>query len=83
MRGIFILTLLKSFTIMKVLLDIKDENAASLMEVLKGLSYVKAKPLTASKAAFLEDLKEAVDEVKLAKKGKIKLKSFDSFLNEL
>ncbi len=68
---------------MKVILDIKDENASSLMEVLKGLKYVKAKPITTAKATYFVELKESVEEVKLAKKGKLKLKTFDSFLNEL
>ncbi|MCC5816302.1 MAG: hypothetical protein JJT78_16245 [Leptospira sp.] len=46
---------------MKVLLDIQDKKAASLLEVLKGLSYVKTKPLTKANAEFLEDAKTAVD----------------------
>ena len=29
---------------MKLLLDIKDAKVSQFMEVLKGLSYVKAKP---------------------------------------
>lgn len=33
---------------MKVLLDIPDNKASSLMEVLKSISYVKAKQLTAT-----------------------------------
>lgn len=67
---------------MKVLLEIKDDKAPYLMEVLRGLAYVKAKPLGNEKALFLEELKDAIDEVKLAKAGKKKLKSFDDFLNE-
>jgi hypothetical protein len=46
---------------MKVLLDIQDKKAASLLEVLKGLSYVKTKPLTKANAEFLEDAKTAID----------------------
>ena len=68
---------------MKVLLDIKDDKATFVLEVLKNFSFVKAKKLTVSKARFLEDLKDAVDEVKLAKQGKAKLKSADQLLNEL
>jgi len=70
--------------IMKVLLEIEDKKAPALMEVLKGLKYVKTKRIKETKKeAFLKDLKEAVEEVKLAKQGKIKLKTFDEFLNEL
>jgi len=35
------------------------------------------------KKAFMYDLKDSVEEVKLAKEGKIKLKSAKDFLNEL
>jgi hypothetical protein len=35
------------------------------------------------KKAFMADLKEAIEEVKLAKEGKIKLQSAKDFLNEL
>lgn len=38
-------------------------------------------PLT--KAAILADVKEALEEVKLYKQGKIKLQTLDDFLNEL
>jgi hypothetical protein len=68
---------------MKVLLDIKDNKSAFFMEMLKNFSFVKATTLSESKAEFLQDFKEAVDEVKLAKEGKIKLQSARDFLNEL
>lgn len=57
---------------MKILLDVPDNKASSLIDVLKSISYVKAKPLTDSKALLLEELKEAVDEMKLIKSGKKK-----------
>lgn len=68
---------------MKVLLDIKDNKAAFFMEMLQNFSFVKATTLTESKAEALKEFKEAVDEVKLAKEGKIKLPSARDFLNEL
>lgn len=69
---------------MKVLLDIKDDKAPALLEVLKGLSYVKTeKIISAEKSALIEDLKESIKEVKLAKEGKIKLKTLDELLDEL
>jgi hypothetical protein len=57
---------------MKVILDIKDDKAAFVMEVLKNFSFVKAKPLTPYKAEVLERLKEAVEEVNQVKVGKKK-----------
>ena len=68
---------------MKVLLDIPDNKAKSLMEVLRSISFVKAKPLTESKAQFLEELREAVEEMKLIKSGKKKPRNAEDFLNEL
>lgn len=68
---------------MRVLLDIKDNKADFFMELLQSFSYVKAKPLTPAKALFLEELKEAVDEINLIKSGKKKARNFEDFLNEL
>jgi len=68
---------------MKVLLDIRDDKALSLLEVLKGLSYVKTKTLTDAKALLLEELKEATEEMKLIRAGKKKARNADDFLNEL
>jgi hypothetical protein len=68
---------------MKVLLDIKDNKAGFVMELLKNFSFVKTQNLTPTKAQFLQELKESVKEVTLAKQGKIKLQSARDFLNEL
>lgn len=68
---------------MKVLLDIKDNKATHLLEVLKGLSYVKATPLTDAKALLMEEIREAVEEMKLIRAGKKKARNAEDFLNEL
>ncbi|NHE59432.1 hypothetical protein [Cyclobacterium plantarum] len=68
---------------MKVLLDIKDEKAAFIMELLSNFKFVKAKPLTPYKSEVLEGLKEAVDEVNQIKSGKKKAQPLSDFLNEL
>jgi len=68
---------------MKILLDIPDNKAASLMDVLRSISYVKAKPITEAKALLLEEIKEAVEEMKLIKSGKKKGRNAEDFLNEL
>ncbi len=68
---------------MKVLLDIKDSKAPYLMEVLKGLSYVKAKQLTPYKAKVLKDIREAVKEMKLIKEGKLKGRNAEDLFDEL
>lgn len=68
---------------MKLLLDIKNEKAAFVMELLKSLSFVKAKPLSDADAEILEGLKEAVAQVKSAKEEKTELKSARELLNEI
>ena len=57
---------------MKILLDIPDNKAASFLDVVKSISYIKAKQLTDTKALLMEEIKEAVDEMKLIRSGKKK-----------
>ena len=52
---------------MKVLLYIPDNKAFSLLEVLRNISYVKAKPITDVKALLMKEIREAVEEMKLIK----------------
>ncbi len=68
---------------MKVLLDIKDDKAGFLLEILRSLSFVKTKSLSDEKALLLSELKEAVDEMKLVKAGKRKGRKIEDLLNEL
>ena len=68
---------------MKVLLDIKDSKAPSLMEVLSGLSYVKAKTISDEKALLMEEIKEAVHELTLIRQGKLKGIPAKQLLDEL
>lgn len=69
---------------MKVVIDIPDNQLTFAMKVLKSLSFVKkANPLSASAADLWEDLKDAANDVKLHKQGKIKLKTAQQLLNEL
>jgi hypothetical protein len=69
---------------MKVLIDIPDNEATFGMKVLKSLSFVKkAKPMTVAAADLWDDLKDAAEQVRLHKQGKIKLKNAQELLNEL
>jgi len=68
---------------MKVLLDIKDNKAIHLLEVLKGLPYVKTKTISNEKALLIEEFKEAAEEMKLIRAGKKTARNLDDFLNEL
>ncbi len=68
---------------MKVILDIKDNKAAFVMELLNNFSFVKAKSISPAKAQFLEELKEAVDNLNLVKQGKIEPRPAKDLLDEL
>ncbi len=68
---------------MKAVLDIKDSRAAFVMELLGSLPFVKVKPISGEKALLLEELKEAVDAVALAKSGKAKARDAKAVLDEL
>lgn len=68
---------------MKILLDIPDSKAASLMEVLRSISYVKAKQLTDGKAQLMKEIRQAVEEMKLVRAGKLKARPVEDLLNEL
>jgi len=68
---------------MKVLLDIKDNKADFVMELLQSLSFVKTETISPAKAHFLKEFKQSIEEVNLAKQGKIKLKTVDQLLDGL
>ncbi len=53
------------------------------MAVLKSISYVKTKQLTDAKALLMEEIREAVEEMKLIRAGKKKARNAEGFLNEL
>ncbi|SHN35472.1 hypothetical protein [Mucilaginibacter sp. OK098] len=68
---------------MKIILEIKDEKAPFILEVLRNFKDVKATPLSNYKADVLEGIKEAVEEVNLIKQGKLKGIPARELLNEL
>lgn len=68
---------------MKLILDIKDDKAAFIMELLGNFNFVKAAPLGKHDAATLENLMLAVEEVNDIKAGRKESQSLTSFLNEL
>ncbi|MBX2977965.1 MAG: hypothetical protein KF905_01610 [Flavobacteriales bacterium] len=72
---------------MKLVIDVKDNKAELLLEFLKTLSYVKVKAVPAEesdeKAAIIASVKQAVEEMKLVKAGKLKGRDAIEVLNEL
>ena len=72
----------------QITLEIPDKKFPFFMELLKNLGLEKKARVAKeekepSKEEILQGIREAAEEVKLAKQGKVKLKSFESFLNEL
>ena len=68
---------------MKVLLDIQDNKADFIMELLNSFSFVKAKQITKEKSQLIEDIKVAVDNLNLVKKGELKARPLSELLDEL
>jgi hypothetical protein len=57
---------------MKLLLDIKDNKAPFIIELLDNFRFVKTEPLSDEKALLIKEIKEAVKYMNKVKKGKAK-----------
>lgn len=68
---------------MKLMLDIEDDKAPFIIEVLKNFKFVKTKPLSTYKYEVLEGLKEGIEEMKLIQSGKLKETSARDLFDEL
>lgn len=68
---------------MKLLLDIKDDKADFIMELLKNFKFVKSETLTPEKAETLKGIRDAVFEMNAIKSGKKEAQSLNDFLNDL
>lgn len=69
----------------QVTLHITDKKYPLFMELIKSLDFVKKveEDKEPTKAEILKNLRQAVEEVKLIKAGKLKAVSLKDFLNEL
>ena len=68
---------------MKAVLDISDNKALFVMELLNSFSFVKVKPITNEKALLLSEIREAVDNVNLVKKGKLQARPAKELFDEI
>jgi hypothetical protein len=68
---------------MQYLLEVDDNKDKFLLEILKHFRFVKTRPLTKKNMQFVKELQQSVQEVNLAKRGKIKLQKAKALLNEL
>ncbi len=67
---------------MKILLEIEDDKVPFFLEVLKNFSFVKAKPFT-TETPLLKEIELAVQNLNLAKHGKLKPKPLSELLDKL
>ncbi len=68
---------------MKLLVDIQDNKAAFMIELLNSFSFVKAKTISPAKARFISELSKAVEELNQIKAGKKKGRPAKELLSEL
>ena len=68
---------------MKLLLEIDDTKAKHFVELLNDLSYVKTQTFTKENERLISEIKEAVDNLKKVKAGKLKARPVRELLDEL
>ena len=68
---------------MKVLLEIPNDKAVQVLEVLNSIPYIKTQTLTDAKARFFSELSDAVNELKQVKVGQLKARPLKELLDEL
>lgn len=67
----------------EVRLKIADSKFQFFMELIKNLDFVQIDNDGDSKISILSNIKKGLEEVKLAKQGKLKTTPAKDFLNEL
>ena len=68
---------------MEAILDIQNNKTLNLMGVLKSPASVKTKTISAEKSLLIEEIKEAVENMKLIRQGKLKARPAEDLLNKL
>ena len=70
----------------KIIVSVPDKEYPFFMKLVKSFDFVQLKTKEkkgASKKEFLDGIREAVEEVKLIKAGKLKGRSAEDLINEL
>lgn len=67
----------------QVVLNVKEGKYEFFIELVKSLDFLQLNNEGDSKEAILKNIKQGLEEVKLAKQGKLKTSSAKDFLNEL
>jgi hypothetical protein len=68
---------------MKILLDVPDEKVGTVMGRLRGISRVRATPLSCEKARLIREIGEAVENLNRVRKGRLVARSVKNLLDEL
>jgi len=71
------------WSIMKLVIDVKDNKVEFLLELLRSLPFVKSTAIRSEKDEVLDSVRAAVEEMKLVKDGKLKGRPVQDLLNEL
>lgn len=68
----------------QVLLNVEEKKLQFFLELVKSLDFVEVNNSEGdSKEAIIQNIKQGLEEVKLAKQGKLKTTPAKEFLNEL
>ena len=68
---------------MEMLIDVQADKAELLTELLHHLLFVKIKSSSTRKDQVLQDLEEAVEQVRAYKRGEIQLAEARELINKL
>ena len=68
---------------MKFELEIEDAKVDFVLNILKEFSFVKTSKLYKESSDDVQSFTDAVEELKLVKKGTLKTRPAQDFLNEL
>lgn len=66
-----------------LLLEIENEKAEFVLELLQHFKFVKTKSLTPQDAKLVKSLKRSLDELNLVQEGKLKARDIKDLLDEL
>lgn len=68
---------------MDYLLTVPDDRKAFLEELVKAMPFLKARRISKAKAEHINDVLDAIDELKAIESGKRKPRSSKAMLREL
>ena len=67
----------------QILLNVEEKKIQFFLELVKSLDFVEVNNGGDSKEAIIQNIKQGLEEVKLAKQGKLKTTPAKEFFNEL